>query len=61
MVYDFLPDGEFTNNEVYAYKSVFKQKYPDNQNIEAKIRQQLQTLRDLGFVEHLGKARWRKL
>ncbi|MFN8458460.1 MAG: phospholipase D-like domain-containing protein [Anaerolineae bacterium] len=61
MVYDFLPDGEFTNNEIYAYKGIFKQKYPGNQNIEAKIRQQLQTLRSLGFVEHLGKAHWRKL
>lgn len=61
MVYAFLPDGEFTNQEVYAHESVFQQRYPDNRNIKAKIRQQLQLLRDLGFIEHLDQARWRKL
>ena len=34
---------------------------PQNHNVEAKIRQQLQILRDLGFIEFLGKGQYRKI
>lgn len=61
LVYDSLPDGEFINEQVYASEELFRQQYPENQNIRAKIRQQLQMLRDMGFIQHLGDARWRKL
>ena len=61
LVYDNLPAGEFTTRQVYALKGEFARHYPANQNVEAKIRQQLQVLRDMGLVEHLGRGRWRKL
>jgi len=61
LVYDVLPDGEFTNQQVYQYEESFRRRFPHNQNIQAKIRQKLQELRDLGFIEHLGPGRWRKL
>jgi len=61
LVYDSLPDGEFTNQQVYEYEQIFQQYYPENRNIRAKIRQQLQVLRDMGLIEHLGTARWRKV
>ncbi len=61
LVYDNLPDGEFTTRQVYALKGEFRKQYPANQNVEAKIRQQLQVLRDMGLVEHLGRGRWRRL
>jgi len=61
LVYDNLPDGEFTTRQVYALKGEFARHYPANQNVEAKIRQQLQMLRDMGLVEHLGRGHWRKL
>jgi HKD family nuclease len=61
LVYDNLPDGEFDNEQAYANEQLFRQQYPDNQNIRAKIRQQLQLLRDMQLIEHLGAARWRKL
>lgn len=61
LVYDALPEGEFTNQEIYAYEKEFKQHYPQNLNIRAKIRQQLQFLCELGFVEHLSKGVWRKV
>jgi hypothetical protein len=60
-VYDHLPEGEFNNRQIYAFKDEFSAQYPSNQNIEAKIRQQLQVLREMGLVEHLGPGRWRKL
>ncbi len=34
--------------------------HPNNRNVRAKVRQQLQILRDMGLVEHLGPSRWRK-
>ena len=61
LVYDSLPDGEFTTRQVYALKGEFARHYPANQNVEAKIRQQLQMLRDMGLVEHLERGRWRRV
>lgn len=61
VVYASLPQGEFTNQDVYVHEDQFRREYPDNQNVRAKIRQQLQVLRDLGLIEHLDHARWRKL
>jgi HKD family nuclease len=61
LVYDCLPDRDFSNNDVYAREAEFRKRYPSNLNVRAKIRQQLQVLRDMGFIEHLGPARWRKL
>lgn len=60
MVYDVLPEGEFTNQEVYKHEKGFGQRYPQNQNIRAKIRQQLQVLHKLGFIHHRGAGIWRK-
>ncbi len=60
LVYDALPEGGFTNQEIYEYEDKFRQRYPQNQNIRAKIRQQLQVLRELGFVEHVSKGVWKK-
>lgn len=60
LVYDSLPEGEFTNHEIYEHKEDFQRRYPENKNINAKIRQQLQVLRDLGLIKHRGRARWVK-
>ena len=35
--------------------------HPNNHNIQAKIRQQLQRLRDANFIEFLGDGNYRKL
>lgn len=61
LVYDVLPEGEFTNDVVYACESEFRRQYPDNRNIRAKVRQQLQILRDMGLIQHVAAGRWRKL
>lgn len=61
LVYDALPDDEFTNQRVYEYESEFQRHYPENLNIRAKIRQQLQILRDMGLLEHMGPGRWWRL
>ena len=61
LVYDSLPDGEFSTHDVYAHEDRFQRRYPENRNIRPKVRQKLQDLRDLGFIEHLARARWRKV
>lgn len=52
--------NEFSLREIYAYTDLLQQKYRDNHNVEAKIRQQLQFLRDKGFIEFLGRGYYRK-
>jgi HKD family nuclease len=60
LVYDAMPSGEFTNEQAYAFEQLFQQRYPENRNIRAKIRQQLQTLRNMEFIRQLGRGRWQK-
>lgn len=61
LVYDALPDGEFTNEVIYGFELDFQQQYPDNLNVKAKIRQQLQVLSGMGLIEHLARGRWQKM
>lgn len=46
---------------MYQFVDELQLKHIDNHNIEAKIRQQLQVLRDKGFIEFLGNGQYRKL
>jgi HKD family nuclease len=59
-VFDLLPVGEFTNEDLYKQEAALTQMYPGNLNIRAKIRQQLQVLRDLGLLAHVAPGRWRR-
>jgi len=52
---------EFSLSEVYAFESVLSQMHPQNHNVKAKIRQQLQFLRDKNIIEFLGNGMYRKL
>ena len=47
-------------DDVYEFVPQLEELYPGNDNVEAKIRQQLQFLRNLGLVEFLGQGRYRK-
>lgn len=61
LVYDALPDGEFTNQDIYKFENKFRELYPKNLNIRAKIRQQLQILNKLGFIRHVKPRIWEKI
>jgi type II restriction enzyme len=39
-------DKEFSLKDIYEYEDYFKELHPENNNIQAKLRQQLQILRD---------------
>ena len=56
-----IPTDNFSLSAVYTFVDFLSVKHPQNNNIQAKIRQQLQILRDLGFIEFLGKGQYRKL
>jgi type II restriction enzyme len=51
--------AEFALQDVYAFAGQLQELHPDNRPVREKIRQQLQVLRDMGFVEFLGGGRYR--
>ena len=55
---DQLKKREFSLDDVYAFEHVLKAKHPANNNIKAKIRQQLQYLRDKGILEFKGSGQY---
>lgn len=55
-----IPSAYFTLDDVYAFENLLQEKYQNNNNIKAKIRQQLQFLRDKNLIEFLGNGRYRK-
>lgn len=56
-----LSNQIFTLNEMYDFENELKIKHPQNNNIKPKIRQQLQFLRDKGFIEFLGNGKYKKM
>ena len=50
----------FSLDDLYKFSEELTVKHPDNHNIPAKIRQQLQFLRNKGFIEFIGRGRYRK-
>jgi type II restriction enzyme len=54
-----LGKKEFDLAEIYAYSDALAKLHPKNANIQPKIRQQLQILRDMGFLEFLGAGFYR--
>jgi len=50
---------DFTLDEVYAFEDYLSKKHPNNRHVRDKIRQQLQVLRDKGYVEFIGGGRYR--
>ncbi|MBI5842693.1 MAG: restriction endonuclease [Chloroflexi bacterium] len=50
---------EFSLDNVYAFEAYLKSRHPLNNNVRAKIRQQLQFLRDRNVVEFVGRGKYR--
>ncbi len=54
-----LGKQEFSLADVYSFEDSLSRLHPANRHIRDKMRQQLQVLRDLGFVEFLGRGDYR--
>ena len=52
---------EFTLDEVYAHEAALAALYPGNSNVRPKIRQQLQVLRDRGWLAFNGRGTYRRV
>jgi type II restriction enzyme len=50
---------EFVLDDVYAFERKLSRLYPDNRHVRQKIRQQLQVLRDHGYIEFLDRGQYR--
>jgi type II restriction enzyme len=56
---DKLNRKNFTLYEIYNFENILSKKHPDNKHIKDKIRQQLQFLRDKGYLEFLDRGNYR--
>jgi type II restriction enzyme len=50
---------EFQIEDVYAFEERLNCLYPNNRNVKPKIRQQLQYLRDKGYLDFLSRGSYR--
>jgi type II restriction enzyme len=56
---DALGQEVFTLNELYAFEEKLALRHPGNSHIREKIRQQLQVLRDLGYLHFETRGNYR--
>ncbi len=53
-----LGKTQFATSDAYAFARELEELHPDNRHVEDKIRQQLQVLRDTGFLAHVERGVW---
>lgn len=58
---DKIPDSIFTLKQLKKEIPALEKEHPENKNIDSKIRQMLQELRDKGFIIFLDKGLYQKL
>lgn len=58
---DLIKSETFVIDEIYKFEQKLKLKYPNNNFIKDKIRQQLQILRDKGLIQFIGRGKYKKL
>ena len=56
---DKLNKKEFTLDEVYTFENELSQLHPENKHIKAKIRQQMQFLRDKKYLDFMSRGYYR--
>lgn len=53
-----LRKNQFTTAEMYSFTRELETLHPDNRHVKDKIRQQLQVLRDRGFLRQVERGVW---
>ena len=59
MCVEKIKQAEFSLEDVYGFEGVLQAKHPSNNNVRAKVRQQLQFLRDKGVIDFVGRGQYR--
>jgi type II restriction enzyme len=54
-----LGTREFEIDDVYSFEDKLSELYPGNRNVKPKIRQQLQFLRDRGYLDFVSRGHYR--
>ena len=54
-----LGKREFTLDDVYVFENELSKLHPKNKHIKDKIRQQLQVLRDKGYLDFVSRGYYR--
>lgn len=54
-----LGKRDFTLDDIYAFEQYLADLHPGNRNVKPKIRQQLQYLRDQGFIDFISRGNYR--
>ena len=57
-IVDRLNKPVFAISDVYDHEAQLSKIFPENRNIRAKLRQQLQLLRDIRLIEFLGNGKY---
>jgi type II restriction enzyme len=55
-IVDLIGSRFFSLHDVYVYEARASRLFPNNKNVKAKLRQQLQLLRDMGLIEFRGRG-----
>ncbi|MFI5012687.1 MAG: DpnI domain-containing protein [Hyphomicrobiales bacterium] len=56
---DAIGKQEFALEDMYAFENDLKRIYPNNRHVKQKIRQQLQVLRDRGYLDFVSRGYYR--
>jgi type II restriction enzyme len=56
---ELIGKHEFQLDDVYTFESKLSQLYPNNRHVRQKIRQQLQVLRDRGYLDFVSRGFYR--
>lgn len=56
-----IPTDNFKLDDIYSFANELQIKHPNNNFVKDKIRQQLQYLRDKGFIEFTTRGNYKKL
>jgi len=54
-----LGKSDFILDEVYSFENELQRLHPENKHVKDKIRQQLQVLRDKGYLEFTSRGKYR--
>lgn len=58
---DSIQKKSFSLDDIYKFEEQLKLKFPQNNFIKDKIRQQLQVLRDKGMIEFVSRGKYKKI
>lgn len=58
---DMAGKTDFLLTDIYDFEDFLSERHPDNRHVRPKIRQQLQFLRNSGYLEFCGRGRYRRI